>query len=63
MFSNFCIKTKPSTLRVYDWEAAEEETINEVEPIGSADMKSGSEGLRNMNYAQLVTVKLNNANY
>ena len=26
--------------------------IIEVKPIGSSDMKSGSEGLRNMNYGQ-----------
>ena len=31
---------------------AEEETINEVNPIEGADMESGSEGLRNMNYGQ-----------
>ena len=28
------------------------ETIVEVKPIGNADMKSGSEVLRNMNYVQ-----------
>ena len=33
-------------------QAAEEEAINKEKPIGGADMKSGSEGLRNMNYRQ-----------
>ena len=34
------------------FQAAEEETINEVKPVGSSDMKSGSEVLQNMNYEQ-----------
>ena len=34
------------------FQGAEEETINEVEPIGSSDMKSGSEVLRNENDGQ-----------
>ena len=33
-------------------QAAEEEMIHEAKPIGSSDMKSGSEVLRNMNYGQ-----------
>ena len=32
--------------------SAEEETINEINPIGSGDMKSGSEVLRNKNDGQ-----------
>ena len=36
----------------YLFQAAEEETNNEIKPIGGADMKSGSEALRNKNDGQ-----------
>ena len=36
----------------YLFQAAEEEIINEIKPIGSVVMESGSEMLRNMNGGQ-----------
>ena len=36
----------------YVFQAAEEEVIEEMKPIGSAEMKIGSEVLRNMNNGQ-----------